>query len=52
VTQQCQLSATISGQSAAGRGAMVDMAKSRPTVIAAADGRKQRSNHLQTRTLS
>jgi hypothetical protein len=52
VTQQCQLSATITGQSAAGIGATVDMAKSGPAVIAAADGRKQRSNHLQARTLS
>ena len=52
MTQQCQLSATITGQSAAGRGATVDMAKSRPAVIAAADGRKQRSNHLQARILS
>jgi hypothetical protein len=34
MTQQCQLSATIMGQSAAGGGAAVDMAKSGPTVIA------------------
>jgi hypothetical protein len=40
------------GQSAAGRGATVDMAKSGPIVIAAADGRKQRSNHLQARVPS
>jgi hypothetical protein len=37
VTQLCQLSAMITGQSAAGGGAAVDMAKSGPTVIAAAD---------------
>jgi hypothetical protein len=52
MTQQCQLSATITGQSAAGGGAAVDMAKSGPTVIAAADGRKQRSNRLQARVPS
>jgi hypothetical protein len=52
VTQQCQLSATITGQSAAGIGATVDMAKSGPTVIAETDGRKQRSNHLQARILT
>jgi hypothetical protein len=52
VTQQCQLSATITGQSAVGIGTTVDMAKSRPAVIAATDGRKQRSNHLQARILS
>jgi hypothetical protein len=52
VTQQCQWSATITGQSAAGRGTTVDMAKSGPAVIAAADGRKQRSNHLQARVPS
>jgi hypothetical protein len=52
MTQQCQLSATIMGQSAAGGGAAVDMAKSGPTVIAAADGRKQRSNRLQARVPS
>jgi hypothetical protein len=52
MTQQCQLSATITGQSAVGRGAMVDMTKGGLVVIAAADGRKQRSDHLQARTLS
>jgi hypothetical protein len=35
------------GQSAAGGGVTVDMAKSGPAVIAAADERKQRSNRLQ-----
>jgi hypothetical protein len=52
VTQQCQLSATIMGQSAAGGGATVDMAKSGPAVIAATDERKQRSNRLQARVPS
>jgi hypothetical protein len=52
VTQQCQLSATITGQSAAGIGATVDMAKSGLAVIAATDVRKRRSNHLQGRILS
>jgi hypothetical protein len=47
VTQQCQLSATIMGQSAAGIGATIGMAKSGPAVIAAADKQKQRSNRLQ-----
>jgi hypothetical protein len=35
------------GQSAAGEGATIDMAKSGPTVMAAAGGRKQQSNRLQ-----
>jgi hypothetical protein len=47
VAQQCQSSALSMGQSAAGGGATVDMAKSGPTVMAAADGRKRRSNRLQ-----
>jgi hypothetical protein len=42
VTQQCQLSATIMGQSAAGGGTTIDMAKSGPAVIATTDKRKQR----------
>jgi hypothetical protein len=45
--QQCQPSASITGQSAAGEGATVDMARSGPVVMAAAGGRKQQSNHLQ-----
>jgi hypothetical protein len=40
------------GQSAAGIGATVDMAKSGPAVIATTDVRKRRSNHLQARILS
>jgi hypothetical protein len=49
MAQQCQPSTSISGQSAAGEGAMVDMAKSGPTVMAAAGGRKQQLSRLQAR---
>jgi hypothetical protein len=52
MTQQCQSSTTIMGQLAAGGGATVDMAKSGPIVIAAADEQKQRSNRLQARVPS
>jgi hypothetical protein len=52
MTQQCQSSITITGQSAAGGGAMVDMAKSGPAVISAANERKQRSSRLQARVPS
>jgi hypothetical protein len=47
MAQQCQPSTSITGQSAAGEGAMVDMAKSGPTVMAVAGGWKQRSSRLQ-----
>jgi hypothetical protein len=47
VAQQCQSSTSITGQSAAGGGVTVDMAKSGPAVMAAADGRKRQSNRLQ-----
>jgi hypothetical protein len=47
MAQQCQPSTSITGQSAAEEGATVDMAKSGPTVMAAAGGRKQRSSRLQ-----
>jgi hypothetical protein len=47
MTQHCQPSASITGQSAAGEGAMVNMAKSGPAVMAAAGGRKRRSSRLQ-----
>jgi hypothetical protein len=47
MAQQCQPSTSVTGQSAVGEGAMVDMAKSGPAVMAAAGGRKQQSNHLQ-----
>jgi hypothetical protein len=47
MAQRCQSSTTITGQSAAGGGMTVDMAKSGPAVMVASDERKQRSNHLQ-----
>jgi hypothetical protein len=47
MAQQCQPSTSVTGQSAAGGGATVDMAKSGPAVMAAADERKQQSNRLQ-----
>jgi hypothetical protein len=47
MAQQCQPSTSVMGQSAAGEGATVDMAKSGPAVMAAAGGRKQRSSRLQ-----
>jgi hypothetical protein len=43
MAQQCQPSTSVTGLS----GATVDMAKSGPAVMAAAGGRKQRSNRLQ-----
>jgi hypothetical protein len=46
MAQQCQPSTTVTGQSVAGEGMTVDMAKSGPTIMAAG-GRKQQSNHLQ-----
>jgi hypothetical protein len=52
MAQQCQSSTTITSRSAAGEGATVDMAKSGPAVMAAADERKQRSNRLQARVPS
>jgi hypothetical protein len=52
MAQQCQPSTSVTGQSAAGEGATVDMAKSGPTVMAAAGGRKQQSNRLQARVPS
>jgi hypothetical protein len=51
-TQRCQLSATITGQSAAGGGAAVDMAKNGPAIMAAIDEKKQWSNCLQARVPS
>jgi hypothetical protein len=47
MAQQCQPSTSVTGQSTAGEGATVDMAKSGPAVMAAAGGRKQQSNRLQ-----
>jgi hypothetical protein len=45
--QQCQPGTPVTGQSAAGEGATVNMAKSGPAVMAVAGGRKQQSNRLQ-----
>jgi hypothetical protein len=47
MAQQCQPSTSVTGQSAAGGSATVDMAKSGPTVMAVAGEWKQQSNHLQ-----
>jgi dienelactone hydrolase len=47
MAQQCQPSTSVTGQSAAGGGATIDMAKSGPAVMAAAGERKRWSNHLQ-----
>jgi hypothetical protein len=46
-TQQCRPGTLVTGQSAMGEGATVDMARSGPTVMAAAGERKRRSNRLQ-----
>jgi hypothetical protein len=43
MTQQCQLGASVTGQSAAGEGATVNTTKNGLAVIAVAGGRKQRS---------
>jgi hypothetical protein len=47
IAQQCQPGASVTDQSAAGEGATIYMAKSGPTVMAAAGERKRRSNRLQ-----
>jgi hypothetical protein len=47
MAQQCQPSTSVTGQSAAGEGATVDMAKSGPAAMAGAGGQKQRSSRLQ-----
>jgi hypothetical protein len=47
MAQQRQPSTSITGQSATGEGATVNMAKSGPAVMAATGGRKQRSSRLQ-----
>jgi hypothetical protein len=52
MTQQCQPGMPVMGQSAAGGGATVDMARSGPAVMAAAGGREQQSNRLQAHVLS
>jgi hypothetical protein len=48
MTQQCQPSTSVTGQSAAGEGATVDTARNGPAVTAMVGGRKQQSSHLQT----
>jgi hypothetical protein len=47
MAQQCQPSTSVMGQSAAGGGVTIDMAKSGPAVMAAAGERKQQSNRLE-----
>jgi hypothetical protein len=47
MARQCQPSTSVTGQSVAGEGATVDMAKSGPVVMAAARGRRQQSSRLQ-----
>jgi hypothetical protein len=47
MAQQCQPSTSATGQSTAGEGVTIDMAKSGPAVMAAAGRRKQRSSRLQ-----
>jgi hypothetical protein len=44
---QCQPITSVMGRSAAGEDATIDMAKSGPSVMASAGGRKQRSSRLQ-----
>jgi hypothetical protein len=47
MAQQFQPSTSVTGRSAAGEDATVDMAKSGPAVMAAAGGQKQQSSHPQ-----
>jgi hypothetical protein len=47
MTRQCQPSTSVMGQSAAGEGATVDMARNGPTVMAVVGGRKQQSSRQQ-----
>jgi hypothetical protein len=47
MTQLCQPSTSVTGQSAAGEGATVDTARNGPTVMAVAGRRKQRSSRQQ-----
>jgi hypothetical protein len=51
MTQQCQLSATVTGRSAAGIDVTVGMTIGGPTVIAATDGRRQRSSPTTNQAL-
>jgi hypothetical protein len=47
MTRQCQPGTSVMGQSAAGEGAMVDMARNGPAVMAVTGGRKQQSSRQQ-----
>jgi hypothetical protein len=47
MTRQCQPSTSVTGQLAAGKGAMVDTARNGPAVMAVAGRRKQQSSHQQ-----
>jgi hypothetical protein len=47
MTQQCQPSTSVIGQSATGEGATVDTAKNGPAVMAVAGGRKRQSSRQQ-----
>jgi hypothetical protein len=47
MTRQCQPSTSVTGQSAAGEGAMVDTARNGPAVMVVAGGRKQQSSRQQ-----
>jgi hypothetical protein len=47
MAQQCQPSTSVTGRSAAGGGATVDMAKSGPAVMVTTGERKQQSSRLQ-----
>jgi hypothetical protein len=47
MTRQCQPSTSVTGQSAAGEGATVDMARNGLTVMVVAGGRKQQSSRQQ-----
>jgi hypothetical protein len=47
MTQQCQPSTLVMGQSAAGEGATVDTARNGPAVMAVAGGQKQQSSRQQ-----
>jgi hypothetical protein len=47
MTRQCQPSTSVTGQSAAGEGAAVDMTRNGPAVMAVAGGRRQQSSRQQ-----
>jgi hypothetical protein len=47
MTRQCQPSTSVTGQSAAGEGVTVEVARNGPTVMAVAGGRKQQSSRQQ-----